>query len=180
MRVAFVGKMRSGKDTAAEYFIRRFGGKIVKFADPIYEMEAAIYKILNRPIPEDKTQRRFLLQMLGTEFVRNHIGENTWVNIWADRVDAMSENLYLSDIRFPNELVRAKEKGFKVVKIERSQETRVASGATNTTHASETALDNCPDVDFDLIVSNDGTFEEFYEKLDAFVATFSPLITEIK
>jgi len=76
-----------------------------------------------------------------------------------------NENLYLTDLRFPNEIEVAKKHGFKIYKIIRDDELRIAAGATLTTHESETALNNY-EFDIDVIIENNNTFDDLYEKIN--------------
>lgn len=44
LRIAFIGPMRAGKDTCAEMCINRYGGEIIKFAQPLYDIQNYIYE----------------------------------------------------------------------------------------------------------------------------------------
>ena len=86
MRVAFIGKMRSGKDTAAEFLLERSRAAIIKFADPLYDMQEAIYTIADLPYDENTKDRR-LLQLLGTEWGREK-DPDLWLNIFEKTVNS--------------------------------------------------------------------------------------------
>lgn len=58
--VALIGKMRSGKDCAADYLRTFHPGPIVKFADPLYEMQSAIYEIADLTMNSEGKDRRLL------------------------------------------------------------------------------------------------------------------------
>ena len=167
MRIGFIGKMRSGKDTAAEYLCSKYSDSFIyKFADPLYDIERAIFSIAHVPIPEDKTKRRRLLQFLGTEWGRETIDPDIWINIMAHRLQSARdwENIFVTDVRFPNEVAVLKENGFKIFKIIRPDSEREKFGATHQSHLSETALDTFDEVDG--IIENDGNLVNFYEKID--------------
>ena len=168
LRFAFIGKMRSGKDTAADYLVSKYGGKVIKFADPLYELESLIYKYIDYPIPADKTLRRGLLQYLGTDFGRKIVDENLWAKLMERRLLNMQglEKLYTTDVRFSNEALLMKDYGFKLIRVWRPEIQRIEAGATNLTHASETSLD---DFAADYLISNIGTLEEFHQKIDKMV-----------
>lgn len=176
MRIVFTGKMRSGKDTAAEYLVDKYGGKILKFADPLYQMQVAIYKIAGLTPQKD----RKLLQFLGTDWGRDK-DPDLWVKIMERTLSIYNNNeetqlkgeglfltppinLFITDARFSNELDCMRYQNFALVRIIRNEQDRVDAGATNLTHESETSLDEFSG--FDYTIDNNGTLEEFLEKID--------------
>ena len=159
MKIAFVGKMRSGKDTAADYIMSHEHGVIVKFADPLYKMQHAIYEILG--IPEPKRDRK-LLQLLGTDWGRATFGEDVWVNTLIKNLPK-SGNIYNTDCRFVNEAEVLKAEGFTIVKIIRDDNLREEAGAEHVYHKSELEIDL---IKWDFIITNNGTLEQFYSSLD--------------
>jgi dephospho-CoA kinase len=180
MRICYTGKQRAGKDTAAEFLIKTYGGTIYKFADPLYEMMHSIYEIAGLPHGSN-TKDRTLLQFLGTDWGRKTIDPDIWINIMDKRLinqssiyDTMKEysifndynedNIFVTDARFPNEIELLKQHGFKICRIDATEENRISRGATNLTHASETALDNY--TDYDYIIDNNEKIEKFYGKME--------------
>jgi len=165
-RFAFIGKQRAGKDTCAEYLKSKLGGRIIKFADPLYRMQEEIYKIAHLQ-HNSSTKDRLLLQFLGTEWARKTINPNLWVELMEDNLKWLNEhyngNLYITDCRFPNELQLLEKYNFKIIQIHRSDELRIAAGASNLTHESETALDGHY---FDNQITNNDTFLELYDHLN--------------
>lgn len=98
---------------------------------------------------------RGLLQLIGTEVIRDNLGENTWVRIIADSINKGSDGLYLiDDTRFANELglyqYLDENVEFRSVYIWRDE-------AQAFLHASEGSIhpDEC-----DYTVYNAGTLEE--------------------
>ena len=161
MRVAFIGKMRSGKDTAAEFLLERSRAAIIKFADPLYDMQEAIYTIADLPYDENTKDRR-LLQLLGTEWGREK-DPDLWLNIFEKTVNSCKNlNIICTDCRFPNELALVKRLGFTTVKIITKDEIRMARGATNTNHESERHID---EMQADIDIYNIGTLEDFKQKI---------------
>jgi len=79
-------------------------------------------------------------------------------------------NVVISDIRFKNEINCLKENGAKIIRIRRG-----AAGLEGAAgqHVSETEQKSLPDKLFDLVLDNNGTLEELYEKLRQFVAQVS-------
>ena len=168
------GQMRSGKDTIAEYLMYKHPNTILlKFADPIYELQYMIQDYLGLPKEKD----RYLLQVLGTNYARN-IDPNIWVNMFFKRVSELSPdtNIVCSDGRFFNEFSACKEHGFKVVNVLRPLEDRLSAGATNMTHASE--QDNLKYTEFDHIFYNSSTLQHLYDQVDLYIDTITNPIIE--
>ena len=181
MKIAFIGKQRSGKSTCTDYLIARYNGKRYSFASRLYEMQAKLYEMAELPYPPG-TKNRGLLQYLGTDFVRA-INPDQWVNILEKQIknditlenikqenylfhDYKSGNMYVDDCRFPNECRMLKDLGFLIVKIIRPEEDRVAAGATNLEHISETALD---DYMPDAMIINNTSLEKLYERVEELI-----------
>lgn len=91
---------------------------------------------------------RKLMQVFGTEMVRG-IYHDAWA---ASTYNLISQEGYalalLADGRFPNEMRLGKKSGLNVKTI------RLLRAIAEDTHASETALDNFPVEEFDLVVDN--------------------------
>ena len=168
MRIAFGHKQRAGKDESANYLKSKYGGVIVKFADPIYEIEREVFRIAGLGDPEHlpKERRRFLLQTIGTEWGRNQMGQDIWINAMDRKLDSLppESNIFITDMRFPNEAELALEHGFTLVEIWRPEEARVAAGATNVNHASENALEDYDG--FDHVIFNNARLSDLYAALD--------------
>jgi hypothetical protein len=67
---------------------------------------------------------RMFMQMLGTEFGRNMIHPNIWVNSTLAEYTP-GQNWIIADVRFPNEVKEIKNLGGIIVKIERPDHLRV-------------------------------------------------------
>ena len=111
---------------------------------------------------------RLLLQTIGTDIVRT-INPDIWVNSlmndyisYADAISGTSEikklypNWIIADVRFPNELKAVKKKDGIVIRINRES-------AYNSTHSSETALDDYED--FDYTIDNNNCIDCLIEKV---------------
>lgn len=188
-RLAFIGKQRAGKDTAANYLSKKHGGLILKFADPLYEMMHNIYDIAGLP-HNDKTKDRLLLQFLGTDWGRKTIDPNLWLNIMNKRLEKMfskeellapislfndyqETNFFITDARFPNEVELLKKWKFKIIKVETCERIRIERGATSLNHESETALDNF--ASYDAVIDNTNDYDIFYQALDHIYEHFRSL-----
>lgn len=103
MIIGLTGRKRSGKSTAARYLVEDHGFTELSFAEPLKRMALAVNPIIGFRSTPDGVQRVYLsdvvheigwecakdeypevrrfLQLLGTEGVRDHIGQDTWVNL---------------------------------------------------------------------------------------------------
>lgn len=178
MKIAFIGKMRSGKDTAAEYLLKYYCPDALfrKFADPIYEIEATIYNYLDYPIPEDKTKRRKLLQFIGTDFGRE-LDPDIWIKQMDNSLRGLNKSIFITDCRFPNEVELLEKHGFSFIHIMAPESIRIERGATNLTHESEISLDDYPFCKLSnyFVVPNGSSLKNFYENLDFIYARMPKL-----
>jgi hypothetical protein len=160
-RFAFGCTARVGKDTAVEYLIKKYGGVRISFAAPLYRILDFAQAICHFGAGKD----RQFLQYVGTEWARAK-NPNVWIDLAMEEIRShpLSTPLFVSDVRFPNEMEALKREGFVLVKIERDDDKKSYFGVGSEQHASETAL-NGSDKDWDIIIKNNGTLQEFYDKL---------------
>jgi hypothetical protein len=166
MRLAFMGLMRSGKDTSLDYVKGKIGGKALRFADPLYEIQKAVYQIVGLPEKKDRT----LLQLVGTEWGRHTIDQNIWVNVVVDRIkkEKPETNLFIADCRFANEEKALRELGFEFIMLKAPVQALTERGASNVTHESEWFAANYTGADYTIL--NNGTLEELHAELDKVLA----------
>jgi len=168
---AFCGKMGSGKSTACQFIkegIEREVG-IIKFAEPLYDIQNSVYDICGLKQPETKDRK--LLQWIGTEWGREK-DINLWTNIWKRGVKYYLEQsptaiVLCDDLRFPNELEALREFGGKVIKIESSIDERSKRiNLEGSSHSTE-AFTEGANADFTII--NNGHIVEFKTKLQELI-----------
>lgn len=171
--IGISGYARSGKDTLAQYLIER-GYEHRAFAAPLKGMLAALDPTLGGSRGrlsahlttvgwegvKQLDEARRLLQRLGTEAGRKHLGEDVWVERLFRTPSA--GRIVISDVRFPNEADAIRERGGIIVRV-----ARPGVSAVNA-HPSETALD---DYEPDLVVVNDGAPEDLKAWADTIVET---------
>lgn len=161
--IGLSGWARSGKDTAADHVVEKYGYTKFSFASP---MKEAMYR-LNPRITVNETPNtalrvgidvygweglkerspdvRGLLQRFGTEVGREMFGEDFWVNYALDSIPDGAKAV-IADVRYPNEADAIRKLGGKVVRVRRN-----GVVAANE-HPSESALN---DYEFDLVLDND-------------------------
>lgn len=167
--VGFTGLAGSGKTTAAQVLEDQKGYVRLSFAGPLKAMARA-FGLTAREMAGDlketpsqelcgKSPRQFM-QMLGTEFGRNLIGADIWVNAFKRQVDELRlEDVYgivVDDVRFENEVAAIREMGGVLVQIERSG----AGSKTGASHVSEKL-----NVEPDFIIKNNGSLFDLESKL---------------
>lgn len=165
--VGLTGYATAGKDAAAAGLVAA-GWKRQAFADPVRSMALAI----NPWILDEYGDRlgtieevvlksggwdnakchpevRQLLQRLGTDAVRAHLGADAWVRAFDLARDRRADTV-APDVRFPNEADHIRRHGGLVIRIDRP-----GVGPVNG-HASE-AVDG---LTVDATVVNDGTIDQ--------------------
>ena len=124
-----------------------------------------------------KMTSRLLLQIIGTECIRDKVHPNAWVNaLFADykykihrsevptrAAGFIDQHVYpnwiITDMRFPNELEAVKRRGGITIRVNRFEQisTNIRVHGTGVLHESETALDNA---EFDYTIDNNSSIED--------------------
>lgn len=165
--IGLTGFAGSGKDTVADILVAEYGFVKLAFADPLREMllilnpSVGTPKSLTELINENGwrwAKQRFpevrrLMQILGTDIVRDRIDQNFWVNHLSKRLDGVDKAV-ISDVRFPDEAALIKQRGGHLWRVERS-------GLQKMNHVSE----NIDLIEVDLVINNDTTFGELSKKI---------------
>ena len=171
-KIMLVGKSGVGKDAFADALwgalsFREFPVLRASFADSLKEI---VREMLNRdgvspvPIPhhtklseEMKVVLRPMWQWYGTDWVRNRVDVDYWVNILQWWVRAHDGHVIITYARFPNEIKWGKDNGFVIVRI-LGPNYRSASVPY---HTSELMAD---DLVVDHEIENFGTADELMDK----------------
>jgi hypothetical protein len=163
LKIAFGGKMRSGKDTSADYLIKNHGGIRLSFSEPLYNILHYAQTVCNFTLEKD----RWFLQTVGTEWARSK-NPNVWIDLLIKKVNDVesSTNIYNSDVRFKNEFDALKKNGFILIKLKRNV-VEIDNGSVG--HISEVELDSIPDSNWDYVIDNNDGIEELYRKLDSII-----------
>ena len=160
MLIAVTGPKRSGKNTLCDILSAEYGFTLIGFADTLKEMAIAIdpivtgggeglasivahesWDVAKERYPE---VRRFL-QRLGTEGVREHLGQSTWIESWARKIAMTPGHVAVPDLRFVNEAAAVRSAGGQVWRVNRP-------GFTGSGHISETETDQ---IIPDEVIAND-------------------------
>lgn len=166
--IGVTGRAGSGKSLVASMVA---GGIVIQLADPLY---AALSMMLglpeallrdrrfkDKPIEWIGQSPRQMLQTLGTEWGRESIREDIWLELCRRRIALLQENgaevVVVADVRFENEAAMIREAGGQVWHVRRP----LADGA-GVQHKSEAGIKAA---DGDRIVVNDGTVEQLRHKV---------------
>lgn len=171
-----------GKSTIAQ-LAEEYGWVTVSFAWPLKAMLRGLFESVEmghrfeyystegkeEPIPEfyGKTFR-FMARTLGTEWGRNLIHRDFWIQTFRLRVIPFLDQgvvFICDDTRFENEaLTIIKEFGGEIWKIERSCAAHLGSS-----HVSDGGLEHWPEEKFDRIIINEGSKEDLKRLIDTYL-----------
>jgi len=207
MIIGFVGFIGSGKDTAADYLVNFHGFRRDSFANTLKDAVAAVFG-WDRTLLEGRTKEarewreqkdewwstrlgrditpRWILQYWGTEVCRNGFHDDIWIASLENKMRKTTDNIVISDVRFPNEIKAIHNAGGIVVRIKRGEDpewyndaVNMNSGPTNMSwaiskarmeqrkiHASETAWVGGK---IDTVVYNDTTIDDLYSQIRCLV-----------
>ena len=203
MILGVTGLIGSGKDTIADYLVTNHGFKRISFAASLKDAVAAIFgwdrELLEGTTKSSRKWReqvdpwwserlqmpeltpRWILQQWGTEVCRKSFHNDIWIVSLENRLRQSTDNIVISDCRFPNEVKAIKNAGGKVIWIQRGALPvwyDIAVAANNNdfvaqqqlaefkVHASETAWVG---TEFDAIVDNNSSLAQLYGQIDKLV-----------
>lgn len=176
MLIGICGKKFSGKSTVARLLHNATGYEVRSFADKLKDVTCVLsgctredledYEFKeNELVPDylrpycgnaDKPTFRAFLQHFGSEVMRS-INDNIWIDC---TLENGSENVIVSDCRFPNEAKAVKARGGIVIKVVRPDT------KANDSHQSETQID---EIGADYTIVNDTTLENLVLNVDSLV-----------
>ena len=178
IKLALVGKLRAGKDTAAQYLTLFYDFHPFAFGDPLKRYLHEIFP----HVPREPKPRR-LLQLFGQKM--REIDPDVWINLTMRQIDdylrmypcecggsALKPRVVVTDCRQRNEYARLKDAGFVFIRINADDELRIQraleAGDDFTVHdlAHETEL-LIDSFDVDYEIDNNGTTSELYAQIDA-------------
>lgn len=159
--IGLTGYAGSGKDTVADIIVQDYGFVKMAFADPLREMLLVLNPMISptvylRQIVERHGWRwakqrfpevRRLMQVFGTDVVRNLIMQDFWVKKLEERINQNSL-VVVSDVRFPDEADLLLGRGGVMIRVERE-------GVNKLNHISE-EIDG---ISCDAVINNDQSFE---------------------
>jgi hypothetical protein len=203
MIIGVCGFIGSGKDTVADYLVNLHHFRRESFANTLKDAVSAVFG-WDRTMLEGRTKQarewreqqdnwwtnrlgivitpRWVLQNWGTEVCRNGFHDDIWIASLENKLRNSTDDVVISDCRFPNEIQAIKAAGGRVVRVVRGPEPEWYDAAVsvnrgpngNSTwalsgrkleqlgvHASETAWVG---TQFDVVLDNNGTLDDLYQQ----------------
>jgi hypothetical protein len=199
MIIGFVGFIGSGKDTAADYLVNFHGFRRDSFANTLKDAVAAVFG-WDRTLLEGRTKEarewreqvdtwwakrldmphltpRWILQYWGTEVCRQGFHDDIWIASVENKMRKTTDNIVISDVRFPNEIQAIHNAGGKVIWVQRGElpSWHIMAGKANNgdtfaaeklkalgVHASETAWVGR---DIDYTIQNNSSIDDLFEQI---------------
>jgi hypothetical protein len=179
-RVVFLicAQMQSGKDTFGAPLAEALGADVLSFADPLKEIAVILgvpprvayggekerrgWKKLHKSFGREADGREWL-QWLGTEFGRNQVGIDIWIELLLGRC---GQATVVTDARFKNELFKIEQVAERLgleIQFVRIRLVRPGQSVSDA-HPSEAEQLSIPTSAFDEIVVNSGTIADLEEK----------------
>lgn len=223
MIIGVCGFIGSGKDTIADYLTNFHGFRRESFANTLKDAVAQVFG-WDRTMLEGRTKQarewreqvdpwwaqrlnmpnltpRLMLQLWGTEVCRKGFHDDIWIASLENKLRNSTDDIVISDCRFPNEIKSIRDAGGIIVWVKRGELPEWYDAAVSMNrgefgnmnwalskekiaklgiHASETAWVG---TDFDAVLSNDSSIDDLFSKVKDLVlspldATSLPLYEE--
>lgn len=151
--IAIGGKAKSGKDTIASIFVKKYKFVRISFADDLKTL-AGIYFGLTRAemyLQKTKESRR-ILQGLGS-LLREEVDRDYWIQRVHDKIKRLKlhKRIVVPDCRYINEMSWVFSQKGIAIKVVREKLPPIESGKE---HSSEIELDSVSDESWDFIIQN--------------------------
>jgi hypothetical protein len=205
MIIGICGLIGSGKDTIADYLQNIHQFRRESFAHTLKDAVACVFgwprDLLEGRTRESREWReqvdlwwaerlnmpnltpRYVLQHWGTEVVRRAFHDDIWIASLENKLRKTTDDVVISDCRFPNEIEAIKKAGGLVIRVKRGEDPgwfSVAQAANSCPqpnastkilkelgiHASETAWIG---TQFDAVLDNNGTMDHLYQQVTCLV-----------
>jgi hypothetical protein len=177
IKLALCGRLRSGKDTAADYLTLFYDFQPFAFADPLKRYLHEIFPHVPR-----EPKPRALYQAFGQKL--RELDPDVWINLTMRQIDdylrqhtcdrcepVLKPRVLISDCRQQNEFDRLRAEGFVFIRINADEKLRIqraTEAGDNFTlddlaHETELLVDMFS-VDYEVL--NNGSTTELYAQLD--------------
>lgn len=183
--IIMCGRAHSGKDTAADYLVAKYGATKLALADqlkvitqklvelfygtviPLEEFYNTESKEKVRPTMPDfgggPFTLRSVLQLVGSEVFRDMIGRDIWCNILRQKISGLT---VISDCRFPNEAEYFRSiPEFSVTCIRLTRDACMKNN-DHTSHQSEVYVD---EISVDYEIENNSTIGQLHTHLNQII-----------
>jgi hypothetical protein len=209
MIIGVCGFIGSGKDTVADYLTNFHEFRRESFANSLKDAVAHVFG-WDRTMLEGRTKQarewreqvdpwwaqrlnmpnltpRLMLQLWGTEVCRKAFHDDIWIASLENKLRTSTDNIVISDCRFPNEIKSIRDAGGIIVWVKRGELPEWYDAAYSMNkgdignmnwaiskdkiarlqiHASETAWVG---TEFDAELDNNGTIDDLFEQVKGLV-----------
>jgi hypothetical protein len=156
--IALIGEPASGKIAIAKHFIEHHGFARVRMMEPVHRMLEAGFGLGDEDFEGDAKSQPLkdfggltataLKSALGYDWGRRSIHSDVWANQYPRIVNELpAARVVTDDIRFANEIVKAREEGAVIVRIDRPS---IPEGRSQR------------DLPHDYVITNDKTLEDLF------------------
>ena len=208
MIIGICGFIGTGKDTIADYLVNIHQFRRESFAGTLKDAVACVFG-WDRELLEGRTKHsrawreqkdewwsnrlgkeitpRWVLQYWGTEVFRQGFHDDIWIASLENKMRKTTDDIVVSDCRFPNEIRAIKAAGGKVIRVVRGPEPDWYDAAVSVNHgpdgnsswslskkklaklgihASETSWVG---YNFDVVIDNNSTLDNLYQQVKRLV-----------
>lgn len=185
--ICLCGKKQHGKSTLAEHLKQRWNFQEFSFAMPLKLAVKEIFHLTDAQVFDHvgketvdsfwKVTPRHLLQIVGTELFRDTLPtlipetKDVWVRSLVKQIQSLPEDsrVVISDCRFCEEWNAMRALGAKMVRIIRPN---YVSDSKTSNHSSETSLDDTNIYIPDILLFNNGTLDDMYDKIMPYIQSW--------
>ncbi len=211
MIIGICGFIGSGKDTIADYLVNTHEFRRESFANTLKDAVSSVFG-WDRDMVEGRTKQarewreqpdewwtnrlgttitpRLVLQLWGTEVCRKGFHDDIWIASLENKLRHSTDDIVISDCRFPNEIKAIRDAGGKIVWVKRGElpewyewavsvnKGEVANFTWATSkhrleksgiHASETAWAG---TEFDAELDNNGSLAELFDQVEGLLQAY--------
>jgi hypothetical protein len=196
--IILAGRIGCGKDTAADYLVRRHHFIKMSFAESLKDVCCAIFG-WDRALIEGSTSDsrewremvdtwwanrlgipqftpRWAMQHIGTDALRNHFHDDIWIASLQRKIMNINKSIVITDCRFPNEMAAIQELGGVTVRLNRGQYPAwLELARTDLPKFLELYPNVYPseyssvNLEYDHYIDNNGDYEELHAQIRAII-----------
>ena len=193
--IGFAGMIGSGKNTAADHLIKKYGYVGLSFASTVKDCLAVIFHwdrdMLEGVTAESRQWRetvdpywakklqivdfspRKAMKYIATDLFRNHFNDNIWIYSLEKKIQTIDSNIVITDCRFANEATMIRNVGGTLVRIARGSDPDwygIARSYPEKMHQLYPTIHaseySWACIDFDLVIDNSGSIEDLTSQID--------------